>query len=181
MKRFTLVLAASLTIMLFIGPAACEKKGPYADDKKGPTTAAGEINWSGYDDGMKKAQAAGKPVMIDFYTTWCKWCKTLDETTYKDKDVINILNNDFVAIKVNAESTNKVNYDGKQITEAELARAFQVSGFPTIWLLDNTGKKIAPLPGYNPPEEFKPVLTFVSSGAYAKGVKYDEYLKTLKK
>jgi thioredoxin-related protein len=51
---------------------------------------------------------------------------------------------------------------------------------PTIWFFDANGKQIAPLPGYSPPEDFKPVLTFITSGSYAKGIQFADYLKTLK-
>jgi len=189
MKKFTTILATCVAVMALIAPAACEKKGPYAEGKAaaGSTQSAAdtagskEIVWSGYTEGMKKAKETGKPVMVDFYTTWCKWCKTLDETTYKDADIVRMLNNDFIAIKVNAESTAKIMEDGKEMTEADLAKKLQVSGFPTIWFFDKDGKQIAPLSGYNPPEEFKPILGYISGGSYAKGIKYEDYLKSMQK
>jgi thioredoxin-related protein len=174
--KFSKGLAALVAVVLLLGVAACSKR-----DEQGSAQPAGAINWMGYTDGMKKAKETNKPVMVDFYTTWCKYCKMLDETTYKDPAIVEILNRDFVVIKIDAESEKKVMEDGKEMTERELAAQYKVTGFPTIWFIESNGKQIAPLPGYSPPEDFKPVLTFITSGSYAKGMQFADYLKTLKK
>ena len=31
------------------------------------------------DDALKLSKESNKPIMIDFYTDWCGWCKVLDE------------------------------------------------------------------------------------------------------
>ena len=60
------------------------------------------ITWQSYDEGMKIAQDQNKPVMIDIYTDWCKYCKELDRVVYTDSDVINLADK-FVCIKFNAD------------------------------------------------------------------------------
>ena len=181
MRSFTL-LAAALSVLIMVSFTACEKK---AADKAGAPAATeasqGGINWMDYTAGMKKSQETGKPVMVDFYTSWCHFCKQLDETTYKDAGVVDVLNKDFVAIKINAEGASKLTDEGKEITEADLAKKMQVTGYPTIWFFDSKGMKIAPLAGYSPASDFKPILTYISSGSYAKGVKFQDYVKTLQK
>jgi len=167
------ILIAAVCFVLAVGLYACAEK------KKEAPAGAG-INWMEYDAGMAKAKTDGKPIMVDFYTTWCKYCKLLDDTTYKDPEIISILNDGFVCIKVDAESQDKVTEKGNQMTKAELAGSFKVQGYPTIWFLNDKGEPIGPVPGYSGPEEFKPILTFITSGAQAKGVKYQDYLDSLK-
>jgi thioredoxin-related protein len=169
------ILIVALGIMLAAGLYACSKKK--AEEKP----AGPGINWMEFDAGMAKAKQDGKPIMVDFYTTWCKYCKLLEETTYKDPEIVSILNKNFICIKVDAESQDKVTDMGKQMTKAELAGVYKVQGYPTIWFLNDKGEKIGPVPGYSGPEDFKPVLTFISGGAYAKGMKYQDYLDSLKK
>jgi thioredoxin-related protein len=176
-KKLWMAVAA-LGIIAVVGLAACEKKTGTVSAPAGGE--AGAINWMGFDEGMAKARQESKPVMVDFYTTWCKYCKMLDDTTYKDPEIASLLNSSFVSIKVDAESTDKVTHDGKEMTKAELAKAYGVQGYPTIWFFDEKGEKIGPLPGYSPPEDFKPVLTYISSGAYSKGVQYNDYVNSLK-
>ena len=173
------ILALTAAAALVAGLWACQKK---TEEQPVPKSGAGAgITWMGYTDGMKKAKDEHKPVMVDFYTSWCKYCKLLDETTYQDAGVVDAVNKGFVAIKVDAEGTGKVVDNGAELTEKDLAAKYKVTGYPTIWFFDSEGKPIAPLPGYRDAAEFSPVLSYITSGAYAKGVEYGEYLKTLKK
>jgi thioredoxin-related protein len=125
----------------------------------------GSIVWMNYAEGMEKAAAEGKYVLVDFWTSWCHWCKVMDKDTYGDETVQARLLESFVIIKVDAES--KAAQGGiEALSGVDLARQFQVSSFPTTWFTDASGKKIAPLAGFSPPEQFLVVLDFIATGAY---------------
>lgn len=180
LKTAALLLMAVFLFFQF----GCEKKGAQtsapAENTQAAAPASGDgIHWMNYTDGMAQSAKTGKPVMIDFYTTWCKYCKLLESTTYQDPQVIKTLNDSFVAIKVNAEGDDQVMDNGKSITEKDLAGEYAVSGFPTIWFLDSKQQKIGNVPGYEPASDFEPKLTYIASGAYAKGIKFEDYMKSL--
>ena len=50
-------------------------------------------------------------MIIDLYTDWCGWCKVMDRNTFTDSDVISHINNNFVAIKFDAEYQNSVTFN----------------------------------------------------------------------
>ncbi|AHC50707.1 thioredoxin [Sulfolobus acidocaldarius SUSAZ] len=57
--------------------------------------------WS--DEAFDKAKKEDKPVLVDVGASWCHWCHVMDETTYEDKEVIDLINKNFVAIKVDRD------------------------------------------------------------------------------
>jgi len=53
-------------------------------------------------EGLETAQREGKPVLVDFWATWCKNCLVMDRTTLVDPAVVDALSG-YVKIKVQAE------------------------------------------------------------------------------
>ncbi len=96
------------------------------------------LKWYSWEEGYKLAQDEGKIVIVDAYTDWCGWCKVMDEKTYSQKSVINLIEADFVAIKLNPEKEgtyayNGVDYNGKNLISALSYNKF--SGYPTTFFV----------------------------------------------
>jgi thioredoxin-like negative regulator of GroEL len=86
--------------------------------------------------------------MIDFYTSWCTWCKRLDQDTYVDGRVVKLASQ-LHSVKLNAE-------DGGEGTT--YAQKYGVRGFPAIIFVDAKGEMFAQVQGYQPPERFTQTL-----------------------
>ncbi len=103
---------------------------------------AEEVNWvTTYDAALKQAGETGKPIMIDFYTDWCGWCKRLDKDTYTDAAVVK-KSEEFINAKIHAEKDKRS------------AKLHGVSSFPTIVFLDSNGKEIWRVAGYKNGPQF---------------------------
>ncbi|OGC93754.1 MAG: hypothetical protein A2W25_06470 [candidate division Zixibacteria bacterium RBG_16_53_22] len=161
-KMGAIIIAA--TLVLF-GTAAISK-----------TQQTESIKWLKYDDGVKLAAKTNKPLIIDFYTDWCGWCKKMDKTTYADPKIIKYINKAFVAVKVNAESRDKLNLAAGPSDGIKVARSFGVNSFPQTWFVESDGKKINKMPGFAPPNQFMVVLKYVGDGIY-KTQNWTEYQK----
>ncbi|MCF7886147.1 MAG: thioredoxin fold domain-containing protein [Candidatus Marinimicrobia bacterium] len=136
-----------------------------------------ESNWFKFDNGVAQSNKTEKPVLIDFYTDWCHWCDVMDEKTFSNPEVEEYLDNNFVKIRVNAEDKNTSHsFQGNNYNSVELARAFNVTGYPSIAFLDNNQQVITVIPGYIPADKFIKVLEYIEQECYKKQVSFEEYL-----
>jgi thiol:disulfide interchange protein DsbD len=94
-----------------------------------PTRKGAEVHWQKYDAAV--ASTTGRPVVIDFFATWCIPCKELDEKTFSDASVAKDLDR-FTRIK--ADLTN-----GDDPVVKELTKRYAIVGVPTVVFLDSTG------------------------------------------
>lgn len=125
-----------------------------------PVTETSEgIEWLDIQTAMKKAKAENKPVFVDVYTDWCGWCKRMDKATFSDQKVIDYVNENYIAVKLDAESKSEVFFKGETLSNGALAlQKFGVRGYPTIVLLSPDGERIQPVPGFKRPNEFIAML-----------------------
>ena len=100
-----------------------------------PSLQAEEVNFfsfekGGYDRARVKAAQEGKLLFMDFYAKWCTPCKWMDETTFSDERIINKLNEDFVALKIDIDDMEGF----------ELKSRFDIRYLPTILIFNTEGK-----------------------------------------
>ncbi len=178
MKATYAVLGAVLCIAIAAG---CNGKG----ESKASSDAAGMAApaetagmWVPFNEGMARAEKENKHAVIDFYTTWCHWCKVMDRETFADPEVKKYLAENFVTIRINAESTTeKVKYKGREMTPVELARAFNVRGFPSLAYLDRGGELVTIVPGFVPAKTFLPLLRYMQMECYKQQMTFEEFMK----
>jgi thioredoxin-related protein len=116
------------------------------------------IEWLTLEEAYKRNQKKPKKIFVDVFTDWCGWCKKMDKSTFTDPDVKEYVKKNYYAVKLNAESDKEMLIAGEKMTESMVARAFRVSSYPTIVLIQEDFKTILPVPGYREPKEFLTVL-----------------------
>ena len=86
--------------------------------------------WLAFDEGIRLAEKENKKILIDVYTDWCGWCKKMDSEVYADKEVRTVIDSSFVAIRLNAESSLRITFNGAEITVTLGYRAKAEGGAP---------------------------------------------------
>ena len=66
------------------------------------------IKWLTLEEAYKLNQKNPKKIFVDVYTNWCGWCKRMDRDTFQDAKVAEFVNENFYAVKLNAESQDKM-------------------------------------------------------------------------
>src|SRR5262249_46911665 len=75
-----------------------------------------------------EAREKNRPLILDFGTESCIYCRKLDVTTLKDQRVITLMNQRFIPLKI----------DGNK--EVTLTEQLQISSFPTVIVASPDGK-----------------------------------------
>ena len=55
------------------------------------------------EDAFARAHSEQKPILLDIGAVWCHWCHVMDGESYEDSSVAELLNRDFVCIKVDRD------------------------------------------------------------------------------
>ncbi len=165
---------------------------PIMAKKKTPTPAApkpaAEIHWiTSIDELQAKMQANPKKVYVDVYTDWCGWCKKMDATTFQNPDLIKYMNNNFYAVRFNAETKDVIHFQGKEYSfnPQFKANTFAVElmkgnmSYPTAIIMMENFQNPMPVAGYLDVNQLETILSYIGDNAY-KHQAWDVYQKSYK-
>lgn len=146
------------------------------------TTAlvAQKINWITVEEAQELMKKEPRKVIMDVYTTWCGPCKMLDKNTFGNTDVAKYINENYYAIKFNAEGNKNVTYKGNTYTnpkydparkkrrnaQHQFARYLRVRAYPTMVFFDENFGLIAPISGYLVPKQIEIYLKLFKTDKY---------------
>jgi uncharacterized protein len=62
------------------------------------------IRWHEWgEEAFATAQRENKPVLLDIGAVWCHWCHVMDRESYESAEVAGIINQNFIAVKVDRD------------------------------------------------------------------------------
>jgi uncharacterized protein YyaL (SSP411 family) len=99
-------------------------------------------------EAFAKAAAANKPILLDIGAVWCHWCHVMDRESYEDLDTAAVINDFYIAVKVDRDERPDV--DARY--QAAVAAISGQGGWPLTAFLTPEGKPYFG-GGYFPPED----------------------------
>jgi uncharacterized protein len=138
--------------------------------------AGGPIRWQPWSDAaFALARKLKRPVLVDVGAMWCHWCHVMDQTTYANARIAELINRSFVPIKVDTDERPDIdNY------YQAAAQSFDAGGWPLTCFVTATGAPLF-IAGYLPPTA--PAAEDSGGDAHGYGMIYvlervrDEYAK----
>jgi thioredoxin-related protein len=95
------------------------------------------VQWrKDYNEARKEAAEKDKPLFLDFGTADCTWCKRLDADVFSDKDIIALMNEQFIPLRI----------DGNR--DARLVEALRIHSYPTLVFASPDGRILGTQEGY---------------------------------
>ena len=183
MLRKSLILAFICSALLFPFSGKAQQAPALHADAEGSF-----VKWMTLDSAMEKMKTAPRPIIMDFYTDWCGWCKQMMKTTYANPDLAQYINANFYPVKFNAETEDTVKYLGQKYgrlanskTNALAAKLLQNKlMYPTTLFLNNFDKQKNEFgfsmmaQGYLDNVKFEPILIFTLENVF-RNASYDDF------
>jgi uncharacterized protein YyaL (SSP411 family) len=139
------------------------------------------VRWSPWsEEAFTRAKEQNKPILLDIGAVWCHWCHVMDRESYESEEVARIINENFVAIKVDRDEQPDV--DARY--QSAISAISGQGGWPLTAFLTPEGR---PFYGgtYFPPEDhfgrpgFKRVLLSVAQAFREKKAEIEDSAQRL--
>lgn len=149
---------------------------------------AQNLKWHTLEEAVALNKENPKKIMIDFYTSWCGWCKKMDANTFNHPAIVDAFNKYFYVVKFNAESKEEVEFGGttyKNVGQGRSTHMYAATyasldgriGYPTIVFFDESFSRLSVEPGYKDAKSLEPLLHYIGTNKY-KSISYTDFLKT---
>ncbi len=152
------------------------------------------VQWKTIEQAAKTdTKNNAKLFFVDFYTSWCGWCKKMDKETFSSPTVALILNTYYIPVKFDAESNNEFTWYGEKYNNTpgvpnakrnthNFAKKVLGArmGFPSFGIFKSDQQQLTVVQGYYAPEDFIMVLWYFASGDNAR-YNWERYKKIFDK
>ncbi|MGX7667747.1 thioredoxin family protein [Flavobacterium pedocola] len=114
-----------------------------------------------FSEAEKLEAESPKPIFVFVHTSWCKYCKMMEHSTFKDPEVVQLLNNNFYFVSLDAEQKTPITFKNKtfkykpkgqnsgvnELAE-ELGTVDGTLTFPTFSILDKNNTILLQISSY---------------------------------
>jgi uncharacterized protein len=110
-------------------------------------TAGSKIDWQPWSDSVfERAARENRFVLLDLEAVWCHWCHVMDEVTYSDPKVVELIKSRYIPVRVDQDS------------RPDISRRYENYGWPATVVFNAEGGEIVKRRGYLPPEVMTSML-----------------------
>lgn len=153
--------------------------GLYAQDES-------KVKWYTLEEAVALSEKNPKKIFMDVVTVWCGWCKKMDREVFSQKDIVDILNDDYYAVRLDAQQKEDITfldetfeyqmYGQKGFNRFAVELLKGKMGFPSLVFLDEEFKIIQSLEGYQQADRLTLILNWFKADEY-KQTPWSSYVR----
>ena len=148
--RTGLQLALSFSVCFLFMPWTTVQPALSRSETSLHETLAGKqslVSWQNWTtDLFARAQKEKKLVILDLEAIWCHWCHVMDQKTYSDPAIAKVLQDHYIAVKVDQDS------------RPDLSNRYEQYGWPATIVFAPDGRELAKRSGFIRPDEMLSML-----------------------
>lgn len=129
------------TLVLILAVISLNYQNSYSKDKEKSGIEFHEGSWK---EVLELAKKENKPIFLDISASWCGPCKLLKRTTFKNAEVAEFYNKNFINVEV----------DGEVGEGIDLAKKYKIPGYPSLIYLNSKGELLTLKAGYHSSSKF---------------------------
>jgi thioredoxin-related protein len=143
------------------------------------------IKWYTIEKALELSKDNPRPIMIDVYTDWCSWCHFMMKTTFANKNIADYINNNYYAVRFNAETFDTLMYMEKKYYNRKIGSkpthdfaSHLLDGkmsYPSLVFFDREKNKTV-IPGYKEAKDIEPILVYFAENMNKSSSLDDFYL-----
>ncbi|WP_411893467.1 thioredoxin family protein [Winogradskyella sp. A2] len=162
-----------------------------------PVESETVINWLTLEEALELQKKTPKKIFMDVYTNWCGPCKLLDKNTFHNPDVVKYINENYYAVKFDAEGNSTVTYKDRTFSNPnfdpakvkrrngvhEFTRFLKVSAYPSMLFFDEEANYLTPVTGYLKPQQLELYLKLFAEDKHKEMTtqeKFNDYYRAFK-
>ena len=147
-----------------------------------------KVKWYSFEEAIELNKTEHRKIFIDVYTDWCGWCKKMEATTFTHPAIAKILNEDYYAVRFDAETNDTIDFAGRQfINEGSSRSPHQLAvallqgkmSYPSVAYLNEDNQLLTAVPGYYTADNLEPILMFFAKDAFLSQT-LEEFQKNFK-
>jgi hypothetical protein len=97
-----------------------------------------EIQWRDYSETVfEQARQQGKLLLLDSGATWCHWCHVMDRVTYEDPQVVALVNERFIPVRIDRDRRPEL--DAQLQQASSMVQTSSQGGWPLTVVLTPNG------------------------------------------
>ena len=115
-------------------------------------------DWIPIHEAQKEAISSEKLIFVDVFEIGCRYCRAMDREVFPDSTVRQVLDANYIPVRLDGNSTEPIQFSGQQIPAKEFAQSKGAFVFPTSLILDAEGNVVKKKTGYMGVDEFRQFL-----------------------